>query len=199
MSPAPIDVSRLPTYAFRHRALVWWGTVSLIVIEGMMFALLIAAYLYLKGRAPQWPPAHPPPDLLWGTLNMAVLLLSAVPNQLAKGAAERLDVYGLRLWLGIGIVFAVVFNAVRVFEFASFNVFWYSDAYGSAVWTLLGFHTFHLVTDLVDSTALWMLFVTGPVKESHFADAADNAMYWYFVVGSWIPIYVVIYLVPRWA
>lgn len=199
MSPAPIDVSRLPAYAFRHRALVWWGTVSLIAIEGMMFALLIAAYLYLKGRAPEWPPAHPAPELLWGTVNMAVLILSAVPNQLAKRAAERLDVYRLRLWLGVAIVFAVVFNAVRVFEFTSLNVSWYSDAYGSAVWTLLGFHTFHLVTDLVDSAALWMLFVTGPVQERHFADAADNAMYWYFVVGSWIPIYAVIYLVPRWA
>ena len=28
-------------------------------------------------------------------------------------------------------------------------------------------------------------------------DVSENAMYWYFVVYSWLPIYAVIYLVPR--
>jgi heme/copper-type cytochrome/quinol oxidase subunit 3 len=26
---------------------------------------------------------------------------------------------------------------------------------------------------------------------------AENSMYWYFVVLSWIPIYAVIYIAPR--
>jgi cytochrome c oxidase subunit I+III len=28
-------------------------------------------------------------------------------------------------------------------------------------------------------------------------DASENAMYWYFVVIAWLPIYAVIYLAPR--
>jgi cytochrome c oxidase subunit I+III len=27
-------------------------------------------------------------------------------------------------------------------------------------------------------------------------DVSENALYWYFVVGSWLPIYAVIYLAP---
>ena len=199
MTRQVIDVSALPPYAFRHRSLIWWGTMGMIVIEGTMFAMLIAACLYLKGRAPHWPPGHFPPDWLWGTVNTGLLLLSAIPNQLTKSAAERRQLGPVRLWLAVALVVGLAFNIVRIFEFRSLNVWWDENAYGSVLWTLLGFHTFHVVTDVIDSTILLVLLFVGPLKESHFVDVADNAMYWYFVVGSWIPIYVVIYLVPRFA
>lgn len=198
MSRGVIDVSHLPKYAFHHRSLVFWGTTGLIAIEGMMFALFIVSYLYLKGREPHWPPARFSPDLMWGTINTVIILASALPNLIYKRAAERLDMYALRRWLTVAILFAVAFNVVRVFEFRHLNVWWDSNAYGSIVWTILGFHTFHLVTDLIDSVALLALLYIGPMQESHFVDAADNALYYYFVVISWIPIYVVLYLVPRW-
>lgn len=199
MKPRAIDVSQLPEYAFGHRNIMWWGGASLMVIEGMMFALLFVSYLYLKGRSPEWPPGYFAPALFWGTLNTAILLASAVPNQLAKKAAERMDLRALRLWLGIVIGFAVVFSIIRVFEFRALNVWWDSNAYGSIVWALLGFHTVHTITDLIESCVLawWMFF--GPLNESHFVDLSENAFYWYFVVGFWVPIYVCIYLVPRFA
>jgi heme/copper-type cytochrome/quinol oxidase subunit 3 len=30
-----------------------------------------------------------------------------------------------------------------------------------------------------------------------FSDAEDNAFYWYFVVLSWLPLYAVLYWLPR--
>jgi cytochrome c oxidase subunit III len=197
MNRPVIDVARLPPYAFGQRSLIWWGTMGMIAIEGTMFAMLIAAYFYLKGRAPHWPPGQFSPALLWGTLNTGLLLLSAVPNQLAKVAAEKRDLGRTRLWLAAALLVALAFNIVRIFEFRHLNVWWDENAYGSVVWTLLGFHTFHIVTDFVDSSVLLALTFIGPMQESHFVDLADNAMYWYFVVVSWIPIYAAIYIVPR--
>lgn len=197
MSRDVVDVGKLPSFAFHHRNVVWWGTMGMIVIEGTMFAMFIMAYLYLKGRAPHWPPGHFPPELFWGTLNLIVLFLSAVPNHLAKLAAERLDLRKVRLWLAVALVFALAFNVIRIFEFQSLNVWWDENAYGSLVWTLLGFHTAHILTDFVDSGALLVLLFTGPLEESHFVDVSENSMYWYFVVLSWVPIYAVIYLAPR--
>src|SRR5206468_2927278 len=81
-------------------------------------------------------------------------LASAVPNELAKRAGERYDAHGVRLWLGVGILFGVALLVVRVLEFAALNVRWDSNAYGSVVWTLLGFHTVHLATDWADSVVL---------------------------------------------
>ena len=197
MSPPRIDVSHLPEYAFGHRSLMWWGGISLMVIEGMIFALLIVSYLYLEGRSPEWPPGYFAPALFWGTVNTAVLLASALPNHLAKKAAERMDLRALRGWLGAAILFGIAFLAIRVLEFRSLNVWWDSNAYGSIVWVLLGFHTMHLLTDFMDSVALQVLLFSGPLQPSHFTDAAENSLYWHYVVVAWIPVYVFIYLAPR--
>jgi cytochrome c oxidase subunit I+III len=193
-----IDVSRLPPGAFGYRSLMWWGTMGLVLIEGTAFALTIAAYLYLRTRVQNWPPAGtPPPALLWGTINTALLLGSCVPNERARRAAERIDLRGVRLWLAVGLIFAVGFHVVRWFEFLSLNTTWTNSAYGSVVWLLLGLHTTHTLTDLLDTGVLAALMFVGPIEEKRFVDVAENAVYWYFVVFSWLPIYGVIYWAPR--
>jgi len=194
-----IDVSPLPEYGFGHRSLIWWATLSMIAVEGTMFALVVTNYLYLKGRAPHWPPGVQPPYLLWGTINTVLMVLSAVPNELAKRAAERLDLHRVRLWMMVCIAFAIGFNVIRVYEFRSLNVWWDENAYGSVVWTLLGFHTVHILTDLLDTVVLAVMMFTGPLQERRFVDVSENAAYWYFVVGTWLPIYALIYFAPRLA
>jgi cytochrome c oxidase subunit III len=188
-----IDVSQLPSFAFSHRSPMWWGTLGMMAIEGTVFALVVATYFYLRSHSQTWPITAPPPDLLWGTLNTAIMLASAIPNHLAKKAGERYDVAGVRLWIVVGLVFGAAFIAVRVMEFAALNVRWDSNAYGSVVWTLLGLHTAHMVTDWLDTLVLGVLFFTGPLEGKRFVDVSENSMYWYFVVWTWIPIYLVIY------
>jgi cytochrome c oxidase subunit III len=192
-----IDVSRLPAYAFGPRGLLWWGTMGIVAIEGMMFAIFIVTYFYLRMYAPKWPPNLPPPDLLYGTLNTLILLVSAVPNQWVKHAAERKDLRSVRLGLLICLAFAAAFLAVRAFEFMALHCSWDTNAYGSAVWTLLGFHTFHLVTDALDTAVLTALMFTRRIAGRYFVDVDENAVYWYFVVGVWLPVYAVIYIAPR--
>jgi cytochrome c oxidase subunit 3 len=194
---AAIDVEHLPTFAFGNRSLVWWATSGMIAIESTMFVLMITAYLYLKGRSPHWPPGVEPPALFWGTLNTIVLLASTVPNELAKRAAERFDLGKVRLWMVVALAFAVAFNLIRIFEFRSLNVWFDQNAYGSVVWALLGFHTTHILTDFLDSSVLAVLMFTGPLEQKRFVDVSDNAVYWYFVVATWIPIYALIYFAPR--
>ncbi len=196
--PAALDVSRLPTFGFSHRSLMWWGTAGMMLIEATVFALTIMAYFYLRSRTDVWPPtAHPLPDWRWGTLNTAILLASALPNHYAKSAAERLDLPRVRLWLLVGLLFAFGFLAVRVLEFGALHVSWDSNAYGSVIWTLMGLHTAHMVTDVIDTIVLAVLMHTRLVEGKRFVDVSENALYWYFVVYAWLPIYAVVYLVPR--
>jgi heme/copper-type cytochrome/quinol oxidase subunit 3 len=177
---------------------MWWGTMGIILIEGMAFALAIGAYFYLATRMPHWPPdGVVPPDLLWGTVNTAVMVLSLIPNELAKHASEHVDLRQVRLWMVVSLAFGVVFNVVRVFEFTHLNVMWDRDAYGSIVWLLLGLHTTHVVTDVIDTTVLMSLMYVGPVEEKRFVDVEENCIYWNFVVLAWLPIYGVIYWAPR--
>jgi cytochrome c oxidase subunit III len=193
-----IDVGALPPGAFGSRSLMWWGTMGIVVIEGTAFALAIGMYFFLRTRMPAWPPGGvAAPDLRWGTINLIVLLVSLVPNELTKRAGERIDLRGVRIWIVVCLAFGLVFNAVRVFEFMHLNVRWDHDAYGSVVWLLLGLHTTHIVTDFLDSAVLTVLMFTGPIEERRFVDVEENAVYWYFVVLAWLPIYGVIYWAPR--
>jgi heme/copper-type cytochrome/quinol oxidase subunit 3 len=147
---------------------------------------------------PHWPPhGVAPPDVHWGTLNTVVLLASGIPNELASRAAERIDLTRVRIWTVVCLLFGVGFNAIRAVEFAHLNVGWDHDAYGSIVWLLLGLHTTHIVTDFLDTAVLTVLMFTGPIEERRFIDVAENAVYWYFVVAAWLPIYGVIYWAPR--
>ena len=194
-----VDVAALPDHAFGHHGLIWWGTVSFMVIEGTMFITVLVTYFYLRLRVPSWPPSAPEPDLTWGTANTLILLASCVPNHLAKVAAERYDLARVRVWMVVAMLFGLAFLIVRGFEFAALGVAWDTNAYGSVVWTLMGLHTTHLATDFVDSGVLTVLMFTRHGRElRRFVDISENGLYWYFVVVTWIPIYLTVYFAPRW-
>jgi cytochrome c oxidase subunit I+III len=193
-----LDVAALPDHRFGHKGLIWWGTVSFMVIEGTMFVTVLVTYFYLKLRVSEWPPSVPEPDLLFGTLNTAIMIASCVPNHLAKVAAERYDLARVRLWLLVALAFGAAFLVVRIFEFRALNVSWDTNAYGSIVWALMGLHTTHLLTDHLDTGVLTALIFSRHVEPKRYVDVSENGLYWYFVVIWWIPIYVTVYFAPRW-
>lgn len=193
------DVATLPTHAFSHRSLTWWGVIGFMVIEGTAFALTIAAYFFLMSQEQQWSPGPwQPPDLLAGTLFTLVLLLSEIPNAMIKKAATSYDVAAVRKLLPLMVAIGLLLFIIRGFEFNSLNVLWYDSAYGSIIWALLFLHTTHVVTDWGDTVVLWQLMKT-PHGEAprRLVDTDENALYWRFVWLSWLPIYVLIYWVPR--
>ena len=192
-----LDVSGLPSYGFAHRSLMWWGNAGMMTIEGVAFGFMVVIYFYLRDISRVWPDAGSPPDLLWGTLNLAVILVSAAPNYLAQEAALDRSLPRVRMWLYVCSLFGIALSVVRWFEFTVLNVRWDDGAYGSVVWVLMGLHSFNLVTDVLDTFVLTAVTYSTPVEGKRFVDIAENCGYWYFVVLTWIPIYAVVYWGPR--
>ncbi len=192
------DLSRLPLHGLGAASVTWWGTMAFMLIEGAGFALAIAVYLYLMSIAATWPIDAPRPDLLPGTILTLLLLISLIPNYLVARWAQRRDLRKVQLGLLAMSLLGVAPLLVRIFEFPASKVSWDSNAYGSIVWTLLGLHTTHIITDLVDTLVLAALMFTRHGDNlRRFGDVQDNAMYWNFVVAAWIPIYFCIYWIPR--
>jgi heme/copper-type cytochrome/quinol oxidase subunit 3 len=192
------DLSRLPLHAMGSASLTWWGTLAFMLIEGTGFALAIAVYLYLMSLAATWPIDAPQPNLLPGTLVTLVLMGSVVPNYLVSRWAQQQQLRKVRIGLLVMSILGLVPLGIRAFEFPALNVNWDSNAYGSIVWTLLGLHTTHIVTDLVDTLVLSaLMFTRHGDTPRRFGDVQDNAMYWNFVVATWLPIYGCIYGIPR--
>ena len=194
------DLAKLPTHAFGHRSLTWWGVVAFFLIEGAAFALAFASYFFLMNHEQGWPPEPiDPPDWIAGTLFTILILLSEIPNTMLKKAAEHGKLREVRTGLLIIAGIGVVLMVLRGFEFASLNVWWTDNAYGSIMWALLLLHLTHFLTDWMDTAVLAALMFTKHGMEARrFVDVAENAMYWRFVWLLWLPIYLMIYWLPRW-
>jgi cytochrome c oxidase subunit I+III len=192
-----IDAGELPSYAFGHRSLMWWGTLGMIAIEGSVFALAAFVYFYVRTRVDEWPPSALPPELIWGTANTILMLVSLVANHWTKRAAEAEDLPRVRIGIWICVAFGVGFLILRALEFTTLNCRWDTNAYGSAVWMLLGLHTLHVLTDFWDTTVLAVLMMHDKIEGKRYVDVAENGLYWYFVVFAWLPIYALIYFGAR--
>jgi heme/copper-type cytochrome/quinol oxidase subunit 3 len=193
------DVAGLPTHKFGPASLTWWGIIGYMVVEGGFFALAFAAYFFLMGNEQGWPPdGRQPPDLLAGTLFTIVILLSEIPNTALKKAAQAGDVPTIRKLMPVIVGVGSILLVIRGFEFNSLNILWTDSAYGSIIWALLLLHTTHLLTDWFDTIVLWMLMRTPLGYEGRrLVDTDENALYWRYVWLLWIPIYLMIYWVPR--
>ena len=193
------DVAELPTYKFGPSSLTWWGIIGFMVIEGGFFALTFAAYFFIMGHEQGWPPeGRQAPDLLAGTLFTIVMLLSEIPNSMIKKAAQARDLAAIRLLLPVMIAIGVVLLIIRGFEFNSLNCRWTDDAYASVIWALLLLHAGHLLTDWFDTVVLTALMYTPVGYEGRrLVDVDENSLYWRYVWLLWIPIYLMIYWVPR--
>lgn len=192
------DLSRLPMHGFGTASPTWWGTLAFMLLEGTGFALVIAIYLYLCTLSLEWPIGAPWPDLGPGTALTLVLLVSVVPNVLLAQWARRRDMRKVRIGLIVMSIAGVVPLVLRWFEFPALHTHWDSNAYGSITWVLLGLHTTHLITDLGDTLVLTILmFTPHGAHKRRFGDVQDNALYWNFVVATWLPVYACLYWVPR--
>ncbi|HXV01148.1 MAG TPA: cytochrome c oxidase subunit 3 [Caulobacteraceae bacterium] len=192
------DVAGLDTSGYGPRTLTWWGTLAFMSLEGMGFALAAGAYLYLMSHAQRWPLNAPLPNYWPGTVVAILLVASAPLNHLLSNWARAKDLKKVRIGLVLMSLLGIAPLIVRCFEFPALHVGWDTNAYGSALWFLLGLHTTHILTDVVDT-----LVLTGAMFSKHganphrFADVTDNAFYWDFVILTWLPIYGLIYWVPR--
>jgi heme/copper-type cytochrome/quinol oxidase subunit 3 len=192
------DLSGLPNHAFGPDSIVWWGTLGFMAIEGMGFLLALITYFCLMGGTPTWPPVGvAPPGLVYSSIMTAIFLVSTIPNHMSKKAAERQDLRGVLLTMGLVLLLEIVLVVVRGFELTTLNIRWDDNAYGSIVWTLLGLHTFHLLSDTGETIVVLAVLWLGDRDPRRFTDISENADYWYFVILAWLPIYAVIYLVPR--
>lgn len=206
MSSRPsLDVSYLPLHGFDTRAPIWWGNLLLLMIETTMFGILVASYLYVSQNFNLFPPPHnrspifydSDPTLTVPTVNLVLLVLSCVPMYWVDISARRgrgiATLGGLLVCLLVGVAAIVL----RWYEFPALKFKWNENAYGSTVWFLLGTHYLHLLVLTSETLFLliWLLF--RPFDEKHRVDVTVLAVYWYWVVGIWLPLYAILYFGPR--
>jgi cytochrome c oxidase subunit III len=185
--------------AFSHHAPSWWGNRLMIFIEGAAFVILAVSYFYIRRNFDAWPPPRTHlPDLGISSINLLLLAVSAAPLWNAARLAERQErpvVVGA--WLTLGVLFGIAAIVLRVFEFPALHTRYDSNAYGSITWTILAVHLAHLLAGTLQTLLIALVMFVGPVEKRHYTDTTVVAVYWYFIVISWVALYTIVFIAPR--
>ena len=174
-----------------------FGMLLFIVTEVMFFASLVSAYLIIRSGLDEWPPWGQPRLPIWSTaFNTAVLLSSGVAAYLA-GRQFWAGLETARRTLGIAVVlgtFFLVFQGYEWVQMLGFGLTMTSSTYGGLFYLIIGAHGVHVLGALIALVYTWMRM--NPAQERPLTQGGASAvrMLWYFVVGVWPILYVLVYL-----
>ena len=169
------------------------------MIEGFVLVLAVFAYLYLRHGSATWPPLHTPlPSLGIPTLNLVLMAVSIAPAWWAARSARRQDRFQTAAGLMSHALIGTAIIILRYYECRALNVRWDTNAYGSITWAILFAHGYTALFDVFDTIGLAVLCLRLEPEEKHYVDVTENSFFWYFVVATWIPLYLLVFIGPRW-
>lgn len=175
----------------------YWGMAGMILIETVVFGGLISSYFYLRAAVGEWPPGGiEEPELLLPTINTIILVLSSIPIYLADKGIRKGNQTRLRYGLAASFLMGAAFLALKYVEYSGLDYNWATNAYGSIQWTIVGFHSAHVLALLLKTLVVGVLAFQGYFNERRNAAVQANGIYWHFVVLIWIPLYLTLYVSP---
>lgn len=181
------------------RDINWWGMIFFISSEALIFANLIASYLYLEIRNGTFKlPNGDHLDWTYPLVNTFILLASSLPVRFAGAGIAKGNRRNLILGLIGTIILGSVFLGGQVYEYT--NLFGQNfnpqyKAFGSAFFTLTGFHGLHVTAGLVALIILFVLALRGQFRNvTHNSAMGAVSLYWHFVDVVWVVVFSVIYI-----
>jgi len=170
------------------------GMTLFVASETMLFGGMISAFTIIRSSALLWPPlGQPRLPFAETAVNTAALLLSGVFLYLAQRAYKRDHSRALRP-LGISLLlggFFVLFQGAEWVALVREGLTITSSTMGSFFYLIVGMHALHAVAALGLLAHTWLRLRQGWLVQSQLAAAQ---VFWYFVVGLWPILYLVVYL-----
>ncbi|AII50228.1 cytochrome B6 [Synechococcus sp. KORDI-52] len=173
-----------------------FGLATFLVADAMTFAGFFAAYLTFKAVNPLPDGAIYELELPLPILNTILLLVSSATFHSA-GQAIRQDDHGrCRRWLLITAFLGLAFLVSQMVEYFTLPFGLTDNLYASTFFAATGFHGLHVTLG-----ALMILIVWWQTRQpqgrvtatDHFPlEAAE--LYWHFVDGIWVILFVILYL-----
>ena len=173
-----------------------FGLATFLVADAMTFAGFFAAYLTFKAVNPLPDGAIYELELPLPILNTVLLLVSSATFHRA-GQAIRQDDHGrCRRWLLITAGLGLAFLVSQMVENFTLPFGLTDNLYASTFFAATGFHGLHVTLG-----ALMILIVWWQARQpqgrvtaaDHFPlEAAE--LYWHFVDGIWVILFVILYL-----
>jgi cytochrome c oxidase subunit III len=190
--PAP---DRVRPTTKRGYSTAWWGMVSLITTESMVFVCLLGSFFFLRASSPHWPLGGiPPPELRLSVPFSVVLWASSVPIFYADAAIKRGSQSGLRAGLLLSSLMGVGFLLFTAKDFNDLHFGWRTNAYGSIYYTTVGLHALHVIIGLGMSVIVQIKAWQGKFSAHRHTSVEVFSLYWHFVDAVWVFVFSAFFL-----
>lgn len=166
--------------------------------EVLFFTGLIAAFLLLRSRSA--PDVGRVLDVPVTAVNTFILLTSSLTVVLAHDSAVHGRQGRLRLFLALTAVLGTIFVSVQGFEYTKLfgeGLLWNGPSaipYGTAFFTLTGFHGTHVIVGIIWCLAVLARALQGGFHQKAYGGVEIFGLYWHFVDIVWILLFTLIYL-----
>ncbi len=165
----------------------------------LLFGSLISTYLLLRHRSVTGPQPEDVFDIPFTSVSSFVLLMSSLTMALAVASIVRGDVRRNRIWLVTTALLGAVFIGGQVYEFTTFyreGLGYTTNIFGSAFYTLTGFHGVHVSVGIIMLMSLFVMSLRGNLGPEKAETVEIIGLYWHFVDIVWILIFTIVYLIP---
>ncbi|HWO95478.1 MAG TPA: cytochrome c oxidase subunit III [Bacillus sp. (in: firmicutes)] len=166
--------------------------------ETVLFSSLFATYLALKDHTANGATTQDLFDLPLVFVATMLLLTSSLTSVYAMYHMKNFNFSKMMLWLGVTVLLGAGFLGLEIYEFNhyvhEYKHTFTSSAFGSAFYTLVGFHGGHVAVGL-----LWILtlMIRNAKRGLNLYNAPKfyvASLYWHFIDVVWVFIFTVVYL-----
>ena len=175
------------------------GMYCLIAAESAIFTIFVVAYIFYIGKSLTGPQ---PQDVLHVPIFFTICLLSSsLTIVFALKSLRGGRVRPFALWWLLTIALGVVFLAGTAREWRHLiydeGLTIQTNLFGTTYYSLVGLHAFHVTVGLLALTTVLLFAVLGHVGQQHAERIDVLSMYWHFVDGVWVVVFIVVYIIGR--
>ncbi len=196
-SAIPVSAQVEPPWRLPYRGVV--GMVCLIVAESAIFLIFVVAYIYYIGRSLSGPTPAEVLDLpILGTI---CLLSSSFTVHYAVSALRKGKVRDSALGVAGTILLGGIFLMTTAREWYhlihDFGLTIRTNLFGTTFYSLVGLHASHVTVGVMMLIVALSLLLRGRVNEKHAERLETLSLYWHFVDGVWVVVFLVVYVLGR--
>ncbi|GAB7389262.1 cytochrome c oxidase subunit III [Bacillaceae bacterium] len=202
MSAAQTHVVKVPeperaTTEGKLKQIGFWLYIS---AESVLFATFFGTYLALKNSTNGGPTASELFSLPMVFAATVILLTSSLTSVLAVHAMHRYKAGLLRFWFAVTVLLGLAFLGLEIYEFVEYvhkGHTFTSSPFGTAFYTLLGFHGSHVLFGILWITTLLVRNLNRGIDTYLAPKYYLASLYWHFVDLVWVFIFTVVYLLGK--
>jgi cytochrome c oxidase subunit 3/cytochrome o ubiquinol oxidase subunit 3 len=138
-------------------------------------------------------------DIPFTSASSFILLMSSLTMVLSHKAVMEGDYGNSRIWLGATALLGALFIGGQVYEFTAFyeeGLTYDGNLFGSAFYTLTGFHGVHVTVGIIMLMSLLVMSFRGKLRQDRAETVEIVGLYWHFVDIVWVLIFTIVYLIP---